>query len=223
MLNHDLLSISKYLKCNELVVNLDKNKTEAMLFGTAKRLQLNPKQLELQYDQIKISASETYTHQRSTLDPHLNLSQNFNKKYKKTLSKLRLPNNISHLISTKAVTLTCNAMILPVIKFNCIVHMKLTMGQEKKLRSLNHRARLVTMSNTNNIKSIMENHTVVAQTCLDENACNTFNKYFEFNHHNKSTRNNDVLLKVPRVKLEMAKVGFFLMGVKCYNSLSLEI
>ena len=62
MLNHDLLSVSKYLKCNELVVNLDKNKTEAMLFGTAKRLQLNPKQLELQYDKIKISASETYTY-----------------------------------------------------------------------------------------------------------------------------------------------------------------
>ena len=159
----------------------------------------------------------------STIGPHLNLSENFDK-YKKTSSKLRLLNNTSHLLSTKVVTLTYNAMILPVIKFNCIIHMKLTMGQEKKLRSLNHRAWLVTMSNTNNIKSIMENHTVLlAQTYLDENACNTFNKYFEFNHHNKSARNNDVLLKVPRAKLEMAKVGFFLMGVKCYNSLSLEI
>ena len=39
MLNYDLLSISKYLKCIELIINLDKNKTEAMLFGTAKRLQ----------------------------------------------------------------------------------------------------------------------------------------------------------------------------------------
>ena len=31
-LNRDLSSISKYLKCNELIINLDKNKTEAMLF-----------------------------------------------------------------------------------------------------------------------------------------------------------------------------------------------
>ena len=139
----------------------------------------------------------------------------------KTLSKLRLLNNISHLISTKAATLTCNAMILPVTKFNCKIHMKLTMGQEKKLSSLDDRVRLVTKSNTNNIKSIMEKHTVLLlQKCLDQNACNTFNKYFEFNHHNKSTRNNDVLLKVPRVKLEMAKVGFFLTGVKYYSSLS---
>ena len=68
----------------------------------------------------------------------------------------------------------------------------------------------------------MEKHTVLlVQKCLDGNAWNTFNKYFEFNHPNKSTRN--VLLKVPRVKLEIAKAGFFFMGVKKYNSLPLEI
>ena len=149
----------------------------------------------------------------STLDAHLNLSENFNKKYKKTLSKLRLLHNISHLLSTKAVTLTYNAMILPAIKFNCIIDMKLIMGQEKKLSSLDDRSWLVTKSNTNSIKSIMEKHTVLlVRKCLDGNAWNTFNKYFEFNHHNKSTRN--VLLKVPRVKLEIAKAGFFFMGVK---------
>ena len=87
------------------------------------------------------------------------------------------------------------------------------MGQEKKLSSLDDRSWLVTKSNTNSIKSVMEKHTVLlVRKCLDGNAWNTFNKYFEFNHHNKSTRN--VLLKVPRVKLEIAKAGFFFMGVK---------
>ena len=62
MLNHGLLSISKYLKCNELIINLDKNKTETMLFGTAKHLQLNPKRLELYYDQTKINLTESYTY-----------------------------------------------------------------------------------------------------------------------------------------------------------------
>ena len=69
----------------------------------------------------------------------------------------------------------------------------------------------------------MEKHTVLlVRKCLDGNAWNTFNKYFKSNHHNKSTRNN-VLLKVPRVKLEITKAGFFFMGVKYYNSLPLEI
>ena len=139
-------------------------------------------------------------------------------------SKLRLLYNISHFLSTKAVTLTYNATVLPVIKYNCIIHMKLTMGQEKKLSSLDNHARLVTNSNTNSINSIMEKHTVLLdRKCLDGNACNTFNEYFEFNHHNKSTRKNYVLLKVPRAKLEIAKAGFFFMGVKYFNPLPLEI
>ena len=44
-----------------------------MLFGTAKRLQLNPKQLELYYDQTKVNVTKTYTYLGSTLGPHLDL------------------------------------------------------------------------------------------------------------------------------------------------------
>ena len=82
MLNRDLSSISKYLKCNELIINLDENKTEAMLIGTAKRLQLNPKQLELYYDQTKINVTETYTYPQLN-ELHLNVSEDLDKKYKK--------------------------------------------------------------------------------------------------------------------------------------------
>ena len=49
--------------------------------------------------------------------------------------------------------------------------------------------------------------------CLDGKVCRKFNECFEFNHHNKSSRNN-VLLNIPRVKLEMANAGFFFMGAK---------
>ena len=109
-------------------------------------------------------------------------------------------------------------MILPIIKYNCIIP-----RDKRKNSSLDNHEQLVTKSNTNTIKSIIEKHTVLlVQKCLDGKICNTFNKYFEFNHENKSTRNN-ILLKVSRAKLEMAKAGFFFMGVKYYNLLPLEI
>ena len=44
-----------------------------MLFGTAKRLQLNPKQLELYNDQTKINVTKTYKYLGSKLGPHLDL------------------------------------------------------------------------------------------------------------------------------------------------------
>ena len=72
MLNRDLSFMSNYFKYNKLIINLNKNKTH-MLFGTAKRLQLNPKQLELYYDQTKVNVTKTYTYLGSTLGPHLDL------------------------------------------------------------------------------------------------------------------------------------------------------
>ena len=75
-------------------------------------------------------------------------------------------------------------------------------------------------SNTISIKSIMNKHTVLlVRKCLDGKACNTFNEYFEFNH-SKSTRNNYVLLKVHKVKLDMSTA---VLGVKYYSLLLLVI
>ena len=76
-----------------------------------------------------------------------------------------------HLLSTKAVTLTYNAIILLVNKYNCITNMKVTMGQKKKCSFLDNCAWLVTKSNTNNIKSIMEKDKVLlVRKCLDGSA-----------------------------------------------------
>ena len=41
MLSYDIDLIAKYLEENELIMNLEKGKTEAMLFGTAKRLSIS--------------------------------------------------------------------------------------------------------------------------------------------------------------------------------------
>ena len=82
-----------------------------MLFQTARCLQLNPRQLELNYDQIKINVTETYTYLGSTLDPHLNFGDNFDEKYNNASYKLRLLYNIIHLLSTKTFSLTNNNVL----------------------------------------------------------------------------------------------------------------
>ena len=37
-LNDDLKNVAKYLEANDLIINLNKGKTESMLFGTAAKL-----------------------------------------------------------------------------------------------------------------------------------------------------------------------------------------
>lgn len=53
--------------------------------------------------------------------------------------------------------------------------------------------------------------------------CKAFNEYFKINIHGKMTRNNNVLVKLPKVKLEFARNSFFYFGAHLYNSLPLEI
>ena len=49
----DFTNITSWFEDNQLVINLKKGKTEAMLFGTEKRLSnLNNQQINLEYNQI---------------------------------------------------------------------------------------------------------------------------------------------------------------------------
>jgi hypothetical protein len=41
--------------------------------------------------------------------------------------------------------------------------------------------------------------------------------------HEKSTRNNNTLIEISRVKLEVAKQSFYFAGAKLFNSLPMEI
>ena len=50
-----------------------------------------------------------------------------------------------------------------------------------------------------------------------------FSDYFTLKVHDKPTRNNGALLCIPKVKLKLAKSGFFSMGVKIFNALPIEI
>ena len=44
-----------------------------------------------------------------------------------------------------------------------------------------------------------------------------FDNYFEINAHSKNTRGNNTLLKLPKVKTEFERKGFYFFGAKLYN------
>ena len=48
-LNEDLMNLSYWFEENELILNLKKGKTEAMVFGTAKRLSLSNRDIVIKY------------------------------------------------------------------------------------------------------------------------------------------------------------------------------
>ena len=65
---------------------------------------------------------------------------------------------------------------------------------------------------------------MLVKTCLlDEFSLDTFNNYFEIFDHKMKTRNNNHSIRLPRVKLEIARQGFFFAGRILYNSLPLGL
>jgi hypothetical protein len=59
----------------------------------------------------------------------------------------------------------------------------------------------------------------MVRRCLDDKLCLNLQNYFEINEHTINTRNQNKLLKLPRVKLEFGRKSFRYQGAKCFNEL----
>ena len=92
VLNSELENIFRYFIKNDLIVNLRKGKTEALLFGTRRRLNMLHGKLALKFGPFEINSVNNYKYLASVIDESLTLSKNFNCSYKKASSRLRLLN-----------------------------------------------------------------------------------------------------------------------------------
>ena len=77
-LNEDPKNMSTYFKTNQLIINLNRGKSETMIFGMSCRLSKCGKKLNLYYDDIVKHATETYKYLGTILDSTFSFSVNFN-------------------------------------------------------------------------------------------------------------------------------------------------
>ena len=101
---------------------------------------------------------------------------------------------------------------------------------QQKLKSLDIRANNIVYGQGRSISKLPQLNDVIrrhacnlVKTILTGNVCKNFKNYYTMNEHNINTKNQGFLVKVPKVKLEFAKSGFFFMGAKVFNTLPLEI
>ena len=139
-LNEDLKNMSTYFKTNQLIINLNKGKTETMIFGTFSRLSKFVKKHTLYYNDRVIHATETYEYPVTILNSTLSLTSNFNRMYKKTTSKLRRLYSLPMYFDSSTKAKIFKAMILPCIKYNCTVNLNLTQTQRQKLQTIDRLA-----------------------------------------------------------------------------------
>ena len=118
-------------------------------------------------------------------------------------------------------------MVVPLILYNCTVHLNLNQTQKNKLQSLQNRAIKIVDDAKVKLANIIQKlniHTyILVKKCLIGEVCSNFIEYFHLKKHLYNTRNNNIHVELPSIKLEFARKGFFFMGSKIYNVLPSEI
>jgi hypothetical protein len=142
-LSADMKHIHEWYAENELILNLSKGKTESMLFGTAKNLSMQRPVMNVVFGNEFIKFTTTYNYLGIKIEPNLTMNSNFDQCYKKASSRLKLIHKLRSHMTAEACAALYQAMVIPVLTYCGIVHLKKTKNQVEKSNALHERARRI--------------------------------------------------------------------------------
>ena len=229
-LTEDMNCMGDWLDENDLILNLKKGKTEALLFGTSQRIKRSEGSLNIGYKNTTVTVTNEYKYLGVLLDATLNLNSHFDKCFKKATSRLRLLRKLRFYLDVNASKAIYNTMILPTLTYCGILLLKLTRTQTSKLEDFHQRAKHTISKSTDERVEITAPYaankrracTLVAQT-LNGEICEPFESYFTIQQHEKNTRNNCTNILIPSFKTEYARKGFQYMAAHTFNQLPIDI
>ena len=117
VLNTEFSYLSDWLTENELILNLKKDKTKIMVFGTKLRLPKINSNINVEYHSIKVNRMYSCKCLGVKVDPSLNLSNHFQCVYKTASSRLRLLRKIRPNLTKTVALRIYQAFIIPKIMY----------------------------------------------------------------------------------------------------------
>ena len=223
-------AIFKWCDDNEMILNLKKGKTEAMLFGTAKNLSNQSDTINVVYGSEKINITTSYKYLGVYIEPSLNMNKNFDSRYKKAAGKLRLLQKLRQMLNERSSLAIYRSMIQPTLTYCGFLDLNQTEGQKLKLKRLHNRAESIIFKHKTKHARVPSSMDMVnVRSCdfvrqvLEGKVCTNFRNYFVLIDHRRSTRNNLCMVKLPRIRLEYARGSLSYSAAKLYNTLPLHI
>ena len=116
-------------------------------------------------------------------------------------------------------------MIVPLLTYCGNLHIVLTKTQKRKLASLEERYKnLIENTAVQPIEQrLLLRACIYVKKCLNEKVCDDFKNYFKLIKHQKNTRNNNFILRLPPAKLAFFRKSFAFAGAKIYNELPIDL
>ena len=205
-----------------------------MLFGTGQRLgkeNVNPFSVKIRDQSICYSTS--YKYLGITLDPMLALSHHLLDTYRKASGRLRLLKRIRPSLTIQSARSVYQSMILPVFSYCNTITLDLSEFLRQNVRNFEDRANRIISNGLDNahvdlkIPSILRvrdyNACLLAFKYINNMTCDNFKSYLSLNYHEKTTRNNGKLVRVPKIRLQATRKSFYYQGARKYNKLPVYI
>ena len=195
---------------------MKKGKTECMLFGTKQKIK--EKRLDVTYRDQTINNTTVYKYLGVKLDQTLLLNDHLNSTYKKASSRLYLLGRVRNKLNVKAsLAIYTSFVFLPLFTYCSITTCNSTNTYKEKLKNMELRAqKIISKSSDVNLPSIEnimnERLNLEVFKVLNNLSTENFNGYFE--KIISKTRNKDILLRLPKAKLESFKKSFYFNGAK---------
>ena len=182
-LNADILEVHNWLTDNDLSLNLKKGKTETMIFGTSIRVK-KVAPLNIQIKGTSINQTSSYKYLRTHLDSTLALNGNFNSKYKKLSSRLRLLSKLRPNLNVKSTKLIYMNIVIPVFTYCGTVNLNLSRTSLGKIDRIHEQAvGIITKTNTvklTPVKNYVKRHACqIVTTSITRQLPAPMTKYFE--------------------------------------------
>ena len=183
-----------------------------MLFGTKKRLNQQEREIEINYQSQPINTTNNYKYLGVQLDPSLNMQEHFNSICRKFSSRIRLLKRIRPFITDLATLRIYQALVVPVVTYCSLTNFYHQPYQKSSVLALASRVCKLTNKDMPSVNKFFQRKicTTVFK-CLNDDVPN-FEDYFESPSLGKGTRNNNTVLRTPKIKLESTKKAFFSNG-----------
>ena len=215
-INADILEVHNWLTDNYLSLNLKKGKTETMIFGTSIRVK-KAVPLNIRIEGTSINQISSHKYWGTHLDSTLALNGNFNSKYKKLSSRLRLVSKLRPDLNVKASKMIYTNIVIPVFTYCGTVNLNqwgTSMGKRDRIHK--RAVGIITETNTVKLTPIMtyvKRHACqIVRTSITRQLPAPMTNYFKLLSRSKSTRNKKLSIALPRVRTKAAQNGFYYPG-----------
>ena len=158
----------------------------------------------------------------------MNFASHFNTSYKKAAGRVNLLRRIRSSIDSANAEKIYRAMIMPVFTYCGSIVLGWSNSRVNQIRRIEQRSRNIIKSEANSSTdlriptiecAIKKKVCTFVFNCLQDNVCDPFKSYFERKQHDQNTRNNNLAVKVPRIKTEFGRKCFCVTAANVYNKI----